>query len=334
MRIRSAIAALLTLAACSDQPDAGVDLGAGAGVDADAAGRCAAPLPALPAPDQPAALWLSELGLYRDIAGKVLAADARPFEPAHALWSDGAEKRRWLRLPPGSRIDTSDMDHWSFPPGAVLFKEFSRDGRRIETRVIARTGCAPSDTWMGAFVWNDDESDARFAPAGERNARGTPHDVPAAATCLTCHGGEPGRVLGFSAVQQPHGPPDLLTHPVPPVTAPPDPVTAAALGYLHANCGHCHNPNGSARPDTDMDLRLSVADRGQAAPAVRTTVGRPLHYYRSSPLELRVAPGDAAHSALLQRMLTRGTRAQMPPLATESADPTGIAIIRAWIESL
>jgi hypothetical protein len=33
-------------------------------------------------------------------------------------------------------------------------------------------------------------------------------------------------------------------------------------------------------------------------------------------------------------MLERGTRSQMPPLATEAIDPTGVAIIRAWIESL
>ena len=26
---------------------------------------------------------------------------------------------------------------------------------------------------------------------------------------------------------------------------------------MHANCAHCHNPKGTARPDTDMNLRLS-----------------------------------------------------------------------------
>jgi len=317
------IAAALLLTSC-DAPDiAGSPCGP------------ALALPELPDPYRPSELRLSELGLYRDIERKVLADDVRAFEPAHPLWSDGADKRRWLRLPAGARIDSSDMDHWRFPAGTMLFKEFSREGRRIETRVIARTGCSDTDTWMGAFVWNGDESDALFAPGGERDARGTRHDVPPAASCPTCHDGEPGRVLGFSAVQQPLAAAKLLSHPMPPFAPPGDAVTAAALGYLHANCGHCHNPNGSARPDTDMDLMLSIADRNPAdAGAVRTTVGQALHYYRASPLTLRVAPRDPDRSALLHRMLERGTGSQMPPLATEAIDPTGVAIVGAWIESL
>ena len=42
-----------------------------------------------------------------------------------------------------------------------------------------------------------------------------------------------------------------------------DAATAAALGYLHANCGHCHNQNGTAWPDTQMVLRSVVADTGR-----------------------------------------------------------------------
>jgi hypothetical protein len=37
-----------------------------------------------------------------------------------------------------------------------------------------------------------------------------------------------------------------------------DPATTAALGYLHANCGHCHNQNGTSWPDTQMMLRSVV----------------------------------------------------------------------------
>ena len=300
-----------------------------AGCHGDVVDPCDA-VPALPDADRPGRFALSELGLHRD---GTMAEDLIAFEPAHPLWSDGASKRRWLRLPPGARIDTSDMDHWRFPAGAVLVKEFALEGRRIETRIIARTGCGERDVWMGAFVWNDDESDALFAPGGQPDARGTRHDVPAAATCATCHDGEPGRVLGMSAVQQAHAREelrDLLGHPLP-AEPPREPVAAAALGYLHGNCGHCHNPHGSARPDTDMNLRLSPAGE---APAERTTVGRPLQYYRSAQATLRVAPGDPGHSALLQRMLERGTRSQMPPLASEMVDPSGIAIVQAWIEEM
>jgi mono/diheme cytochrome c family protein len=294
-----------------------------------------AALPELPEPVEGAELLLSELGLYRDLVAGLVAPDTIEFEPAHPLWSDGLDKRRWLRLPAGERIDTSDMDAWQFPVGAILFKEFSSEGRRIETRVIARTGDGARDYWMGAFVWNDDESDARLAPAGQRDARGTRHDVPAARTCPTCHNGAPGRVLGFSAVQQPLAAPELLSHPMTPFVPPGDAASAAALGYLHGNCAHCHNPGGSARPDSDMDLRLSITDVAPAETAAhRTAVGRPVQSFVDSLHRVRVAPGDPENSALLARMAVRGSTAQMPPLASEIVDEAGVALVRAWIERM
>lgn len=301
-------------------------------------GEAEAPGPALLARlEAGGELRLSEAGLYADIAAARIAPDAIEFEPVHALWSDGLDKRRWLRLPAGARIDASDMDSWQFPAGAMLFKEFSVGGRRIETRLIARTGDGPRDYWMGAFVWDDDESDARFAAAGRTDARGTGHDVPAASRCGSCHNGEPGRVLGFSAVQQPDVAPELLDGAagiaVDQGSRSIDGDEAAALGYLHANCGHCHNPRGGARPDTDMDLRLSVADRHvEDTGAYRTAVGRSLR--SSGQPGLRIAPGAPDRSGVVARMSRRGDDAQMPPLGSEVVDPAGVALVRRWIESL
>lgn len=280
-------------------------------------------------------LWLSQTGLYADIAGKVLASDVVGFEPRFQLWSDGASKLRWLRLPAAERIDNSDPDHWQLPAGAVLFKEFSREGQRLETRVLARTGPGPRDYWLGAFAWLEDESDARLVPEGVSNARGTSHDVPSSKRCGTCHDGAPGRALGLSAIQQPGLPAELLR--VPPLASPVpgQPSTQAALGYLHANCAHCHNPRGSAFPDTDLDLRLSSADTSpDAALAQRTTLQVPLQFFRRTSARWRVAAGQPDESALLQRMSQPDPLIRMPPLGTEQIDAAGVEIVRAWIESL
>lgn len=288
--------------------------------------------PVLALLDGAAELRLSETGLYADIAARRIAPDLIEFEPAHALWSDGLDKRRWLRLPASTRIDASDMDHWQFPPGAMLFKEFSAAGRRIETRLIVRTGEGPRDYWMGAFVWDDDEADARFVVGGQVDARGTGHDVPPARQCGACHNGEPGRILGFSAVQQPDVAPELLDRMASRAAAPGDAVAAAALGHLHANCGHCHNPDGSARPDTDMDLRLSAGDRRvEDTGAYLTAVGHPM---RTGADGLRIAPGEPDQSGVVIRMSQRGTAAQMPPLGSEAIDAAGVDLVRAWIDSL
>jgi mono/diheme cytochrome c family protein len=299
------------------------------------AGAWTPPVVIYPDGDAGAAFALSQTGLYRDIAKKQLAPDLLAFEPAFALWSDAAEKRRWLRLPQGTVIDTSDADHWQFPIGTMLFKEFAKDGKRLETRLIARTGAGPNDYFMGAFIWNDDESDALFVSDGQRDVRGTAHDVPSEKNCGTCHNGEPGRVLGFSAVQQPAVRSELLTIAVAPFTVPGSEAARAAFGYLHANCAHCHNPNGSARPDTNMNLRLALGEtRAEDTQILKTTVGIDLQNSVASQLEKRVVARAPAESALLFRMLERGPETQMPPLATESVDPAGTAAVRAWIESL
>lgn len=294
-------------------------------------------------------LWLSELGLYADLASGELAPGLIEFEPSYPLWSDGAEKRRWLRVPPGAQIDTSDPDAWQFPVGTQAFKQFSAQGRRIETRVIARTG--PHEYWMGAFVWNDAETDARFVPEGQPNARGTQHDVPSSRSCGACHNGAPGRILGFSAVQTPNFARELASEPLPANrTTTLEPTARRALGYLHANCAHCHNPSGSARPDTDLDLRLSASDAdARATAAARTSVGQPLWRFHTPSHSLRVAPGSPERSGLWYRMSVRGdalgndalgndaleSRAtQMPPLGTEVVDAEGLDLVARWIRSL
>src|SRR5262245_30688341 len=81
---------------------------------------------------------LSETGLFADVARESLAPDIIAYAPRFQLWSDGADKRRWLWLPPGARIDTSDMDSWVFPVGTKFWKEFTRDGVRVETRLLEK----------------------------------------------------------------------------------------------------------------------------------------------------------------------------------------------------
>ncbi|HXI56437.1 MAG TPA: hypothetical protein VNO55_10280 [Polyangia bacterium] len=335
-------------AAGDDAPPAGDDA-----MTAEVAEEAAADLPVeLPPPpqpyDRPTYMDLSETGLYADFAGKTLSDGVTAFEPTHKLWSDGATKRRWIKLPPGTQIDTSDMDHWVFPVGTKFFKEFSMNGVLLETRLVERYGVGPDDYWFGAFVWNADQTDALFVVNGQDNINGTPHDAPSQKNCGACHRGDIGRVLGFSAIQlsRPDNPPTLKslaaagTLSNPPAggadfPVPGDDLTARALGYLHANCGHCHNINGTSWPDTQMVLRLSVAERAaKTSELYGSVVGKMLQYFPGGPITLRVSPGHPDDSALIARMSSRTSKIQMPPLATEIVDPDGLTLIRDWITSL
>jgi len=279
-------------------------------------------------------LMLSQTPLYKDIATKTLADGTIEFTPANVLWSDGAEKHRWIQLPPGAQIDSTDMDHWVFPVGTVFFKEFDLGGMRLETRMVwhvADTGNREMDYLLGAYVWDDTESDATFVKDGQQDLRGTDHDAPAADSCWRCHVGENGHVLGFSALQ-------LGDTSAWPLTVQPGATFQApntALGYLHANCGHCHNANGSAWADSHMILRLDVAEHDVMTTQIyQTTVGVPLEQWIGRGYTTRIIAGDPDNSAVFVRMSSRAMNVQMPPLATEYVDPTGMDLLRTWITSL
>ena len=156
--------------------------------------------------------FLSETALYLDIASKIIHPATKAYIPEYSLWSDGAEKARWIYLPECETIDSSNMDDWSFPVGTQFFKEFKVEGRRIETRIIYRFGTGPRDFAYASYLWNEEETEAtRLGPEGLTQAKGTNHDVPSKGQCLQCHGtyatggGRPSRGLGFSAIQLSHG---------------------------------------------------------------------------------------------------------------------------------
>jgi hypothetical protein len=283
---------------------------------------------------------LSETGLFRDPQNDVLAADVVPFAPEFELWSDGADKRRWVYLPPSSVIDTADMDSWSFPEGTKFWKEFTAGGVRVETRLLAKLGPSDGDWVALAYVWNEDQSDAIAAPYGFRDASGTTHDVPGAGECEACHGGRASRVLGFSAIQlsqaEPLGLDDLgregrLSHRAPPIAVPGDDTERAALGYLHANCSHCHNSSRPSRegarcfdPENDLDFGL----RTDALGAVADTAT-----YRTV-VDTAIERGDPEGSTVVGLMSARAFWSQMPPLATERVDDEALALVRRWIEEM
>jgi hypothetical protein len=305
---------------------------------------------------------LSETGLFTpgttQIDPKLL-----PFSPQYPLWSDGAVKHRWLHVPPGKTIDASNPDAWVFPPGTRLWKEFGH-GRPVETRYIERLA---DGTWrFAAYVWNAEGTDAELAPAkgiAKLAAKGAPkgvYTVPSRDDCRTCHEGGAAPVLGVGALQlspdrdplAPHAEPKsaaqvdmpalaargilrnlpaaLLDRP-PRITAD-SPVARAALGYLHANCGHCHNDVGSL-----ASLELSLAQETALADTATKVLGSTLGHssgYRprnAQSATQRIVPGRPDSSVLVLRMRSRNPMSQMPPLGTQLADDEGLALVERWI---
>jgi hypothetical protein len=286
---------------------------------------------------------LSDTGLYVTGSTTLVRPGVQPFAPQYTLWSDGADKQRWIALPPGSFIDAAQPDAWQFPPGTKLWKEFSHAGRRVETRTIERLR---DGSWRYAtYLWNADGSDAVLAPA--RGVAALPvaqapagrYAVPSRSDCTGCHESAAAPVLGFSALQLPlrewieRGSLRNLPSTLQPQIAARSSTERAALGYLHANCGHCHNRSGNGVP-----LRLTLAQSAAWPDASRADTlasllgveGRSRTPAWPAAAHL-IEPGEPARSTLALRMRSRDARLQMPPLGTDIADAEGLKLVERWI---
>jgi len=339
----------LALVACGD--DGGATVDAPMGGDADAPNDAMIDAPALP-------VTLAETGLCVDAACATINSDIREYKPQYELYSDGSTKRRWIYLPPGTTIDTTDMNHWKYPVGTKLWKEFTRGTTRVETRYITKLladDSTPGSWFYASFEWNPAQTATTLASPGSGvpNANGTQHDIPSRANCRRCHEQVPGRVLGFQAISldfsAPTGNLDLADAiglnllsmpPTAPATGPYFPFPAAAtavdktaFGYLHANCGGCHNPSSSVYSGltSNMDLRLDVTKLGSVAviPARATT--RNVNGTVGGLTGRLVDTTTPADSVMLVRMSSTVFPTKMPEIGTETTDPAGIAAITAWI---
>jgi hypothetical protein len=319
----------------------------------DAAASDGGPDPCAQAGSPPSTLACT--GLYADLAAKQLSPSAIAYTPATPLWSDGAEKQRWIELPPGTPIDISNPNEWTFPIGTKLFKEFRVDGQRVETRMFQKT---TQNFWIYAtYAWSSDGSSSKLSyggpvPVGDAGATWT---IPSNEDCNECHRGRIDRILGFEQVSL--GLPgaqgltlaQLAAQGL--VTPAPSSVALAigddgtgldslALGWLHVNCGvTCHNANGSAAGNgTGMFLRLDPTQLDGTPPdpqtwnVLKTTLGVPC-ITGAVAGQPRIVPGDPADSALYQLISQRGTL-QMPPIATTVVDVPDVTVVHAWIASL
>jgi len=281
--------------------------------------------------------WLSQTGLA-DVG-------VRAFAPQYPLWSDGAEKHRWVSLP--GPIDARDPAHWEVPVGTRLWKEFVVAGQKVETRMIWRRDAG--DWVFATYRWNTEGTDAELVTDGARVVVGERvYEIPRTDDCKACHEAGPSRVLGFDALQlsddrdplAPHAEPlrpemltvrglidDGLITPAPSGDArivARSPRERAALGYLRSNCATCHNGSGPLAT-LGMDL---------ASDAIGTTAGvtgRWLVPGVAPERSRRVAPGHPEASAIVARMRTRWPAGQMPPLGTRVVDEEALALISAWI---
>ncbi|HVW68413.1 MAG TPA: chitobiase/beta-hexosaminidase C-terminal domain-containing protein [Steroidobacteraceae bacterium] len=309
---------------------------------------------------------LSQTGVFKDTAHLIPSDGLIPYELQVAFWSDGANKLRWISIPKG-KIGFSPTGEWTFPAGTVLVKTFELPvddtnpavQRRLETRLLVRD--SKGGVYGVLYKWKPDDSDAELLSSSltedipiKTASGGTRTQTwyyPSRKNCLECHNAHTSGVLGVKTRQMNHE----FTYPsgvtdnelrtwnhlglfepsfkdadiagfaqLAAETDTSRSLEDRARSYLDANCSQCHRPGGTvanfdARYDTPLDKQGLV--NGPVLIDERIDHSRV------------IAPNDIWRSIAYMRVNTNG-EIRMPPLARETIDEKGVALLRQWINSL
>ncbi|MEM7702927.1 MAG: SO2930 family diheme c-type cytochrome [Pseudomonadota bacterium] len=291
---------------------------------------------------------LSEYGFFLDDAGRMPDERVIPYELNTALYSDGADKLRYIFLPDGAAMtDPGEGGLLDLPVGSAIIKTFAFGERYIETRLLLHR----ADGWLALpYKWNDDQTEAKLALVGARMELTRPdgetisYQIPNKNQCKQCHVkdkvvtpiGPKSRNLSRDWLEAQASSGRMKALPAVHDTVPhwdaradnPD-KEALARGYLDVNCAHCHQPGGSAS-NSGLDLRWEQKDQyavGIRKPPVAAGRGAGGH-------KVSISPGDPDASILVYRMSSTEAGVAMPELGRSTNDEEGIALIREWVEGM
>lgn len=290
-----------------------------------------------------------------------------PYDLNTPLFSDYADKIRFVWMPPGTAAAYRPDDVFDFPVGTILSKTFAfrtepngRD-RLIETRLLvhARSG------WVGLpYVWNREQTEATLDVAADPvpvrfvDAAGHEHStnyiIPNSNQCKECHelhkvmgplgpkarnlnktygysSGSENELAYWTAAGYLKGSPDPSQAPRAAVWDNPSTGTleARARTYLDINCGTCHRPGGAAATSA---LYLDLASSREEDLGVCKTPVAAGH--ASGNLLFDIVPSKPEKSILVRRMESTAPKIMMPEIARTLPHAEGIDLVRDWITSL
>lgn len=314
---------------------------------------------------------LSQYGLFAgDPVAQIPAEGVIPYDLNSALFSDYAEKFRFVKLPPGTHATYRDADAFEFPVGTVIAKTFAyprdaRDpskGRRlIETRILKRE----SDGWIGLpYVWNSAQTEATLDVAGDTldvswihtdgRARTNNYIIPNVNQCKGCHkrgeevtpigpkarhlnrdfayrGGEENQLAHWSRLGALAGAP--LPDRAPRLAAWDDPKSGTLDDRARAWLEiNCAHCHNPEGPARSSGLDLMAAQRYPAAFGVNKP---PVAAGIGSGGRLYdVVPGRPDESILAYRIASTHPGVMMPELGKRLVHEEGVALVREWIAAM
>ena len=284
-----------------------------------------------------------------------------PYSLRTPLFSDYADKYRFVWMPQGSSAEYRDDTVFEFPVGTILSKSFAFPSgnsenrgsgfvhtnpelKLVETRLLVHTNSG----WAALpYIWNDSQTEATLqlvpdpVPVKFSDSNGA-HDftyqIPNANECKECHDnnkillpiGPKARNLGKEQIA--HWTKAGYLRNVPKefsevaVWDKPDTgsVEERALAYLDNNCAHCHQPGGTAGY-TGVDFRYGHFQPGYCK--------HPNSAGNMHDLQFDIVPGDPDNSILVYRLSSIAPKVMMPQIGRSTVHSEALALIKEWIAS-
>ncbi|MCA9237722.1 MAG: RICIN domain-containing protein [Planctomycetales bacterium] len=311
---------------------------------------------------------LSRTGLFGDLRSLAASPGIVPYGVNSPLWSDNADKLRWVALPGDGRIEFAEDGGYRWPGGSIFVKHFdltvneqTNEQRRVETRVLVldQTG---RNGYGVTYKWRDDHSDADLLPAeldeqievvgADGTSRRQTWHYPSRQECLQCHTQKSGFVLGPNTRQlngdyaYPTGVVDNQLR---------------TWSYLQMFSNNIDQRDIAEfdhlvtvdDPHADLELRVrSYVDANCAFCHRPGGTGAQWDARFDTPIELQqciggsvretfgiagakvVSPANLQTSILYLRMTSSQPTQRMPPVGRNKVDAKAVATFAEWIESL
>ncbi|WP_445453601.1 hypothetical protein [Flavobacterium sp. 25HG05S-40] len=292
-----------------------------------------------------------------------------PYQPISELFTDYAQKKRFVWLPSGTKaIYNGDGNVLNLPVGAALIKNFyytkvqpNNSTRIIETRIMIRK----SNEWIFAeYVWNEDQSEAFLTTQravttiswrDETNViRTINYKIPSVTLdCIRCHGllngeREPigikpqninsnfsystGAKNQLQKLIELGYLEDNLPNAITTVVDYKDTtksIDLRARSYFDSNCAHCHKDGGEAE---HFSLRFAF---NQTTDIENMGVSMPAEHSLAGYNGRIVYPNNVNQSILHYRVNTETDNFyMMPPLGRTIKHDEGVHLLEDWINSL
>ncbi|WP_282788110.1 hypothetical protein [Flavobacterium croceum] len=291
-----------------------------------------------------------------------------PYEPASGLFTDYADKKRYIWMPKNTMANyVSDGEVLNFPENTVLIKVFyykdvlpNHTQKIVETRLLIKKNTG----WITAnYIWNAEQNEAYLNanavvfPISFQKSNGEQisinYKTPTNTECAYCHtlnnqlvpiGPKPQNLNWNLAYNE--GNKNQITKlieegylssqnipqnivSVIDYTNTNYPLKTRVRSYLDANCSYCHVDGGYAE---EFNVRFSFNESTSSS-----NLGickDAIHFVPGYNANKIIIPGVANQSILYYKMNTLNPNYMMPFVGKTIIHTEGVNLIEQWINSL